>query len=117
MRVGSSEKDRRLIRVASCQGKSGNEAKSVGVSNLNKENKMVYEAIEEYHEIKEAVNHIIQAKSSGMKSVVSNSSSCSNTSSEGESCVWLSDDDTCSYENSAESSNVPQLSKISCHMT
>ncbi|CAB4005888.1 Hypothetical predicted protein [Paramuricea clavata] len=50
--LASSEKDRKLIRVACCQGKSGNEAKAMGISNLNKEKAMVYEAIEEYKEIK-----------------------------------------------------------------
>ena len=35
--VASTEKDKRLIRVVSYQGMSGNEAKHLGVSNLNKE--------------------------------------------------------------------------------
>ena len=85
--LASTEKDRRLIRVASCQGMSANEAKAVGVSNLNEEKRMVFEAVQEYQEIKRAVNKIAQAK---FDLTVTTSSS---DSSGDESCVWLSGDE------------------------
>ena len=40
--------DKRLIRVASYQKTSGNEAKRLGVSVLNKEKMKVYEAMQDY---------------------------------------------------------------------
>lgn len=89
--LASSEKDRRLIRVASCQGKSGNEAKRLGVSNLNKEKKIIYDAMQEYLEIKQAVNKIAQAKIVNMEpGNDSDTTTCD--SSEGQSCVWITDD-------------------------
>ena len=82
----STEKDRRLVKVAACQGMSANEAKEVGVSNLNEAKGMVFEAVQEYQEIKRAVNKIAQAK---FDLPVTSSSS---DSSGDESCVWLSGD-------------------------
>ncbi|CAB3979645.1 Hypothetical predicted protein [Paramuricea clavata] len=89
--LASSEKDRHLIRVASCQGKSGHKAKRLGVSNLNKE-KIIYDAMQEYLEIKQAVNKIAQAKIVNMEPG-NDSDTMTCDSSEGQSCVWITDDE------------------------
>ena len=89
--MASSEKDKRLIRVASCQGMSGNEAKRLGVSNLNKEKMKVYEAMQDYLDIKQAVNKIAQAKVLSME--MESSGESMDEESSGESCIWISDDE------------------------
>ena len=112
--LASSEKDRRLIRVAASQGHSANAARnSLGISNLTTERERVQEAIDEYVEIKNMVNEIAQAKedvinSFGLAFSDPDDSSCSDLSvdSDGDSCDWSSEaegDDrgglsTCSFE-------------------
>ena len=89
--MASSEKDKRLIRVASCQGMSGNEAKRLGVSNLNKEKMKVSEAMQDYLDIKQAVNKIAQAKVLSME--MESSGESMDEESSGEPCIWISDDE------------------------
>ena len=90
-KMASSEKDKHLIRVASCQGMSGNEAKRLGVSNLNKEKMKVYEAMQDYLDIKQAVNKIAQAKVLSME--MESSGESMDEESSGEPCIWISDDE------------------------
>ncbi len=97
--LASTEKDRRLIRVAASQGQSANAARnSLGISNLTIERERVQEAIDEYVEIKNMVNEIAQAKedvinSFGLARSDPDDSSCSELSidSDGDSCDWSSE--------------------------
>ena len=84
--MASHEKDKRLIRVALCQKTSGNEAKRLGVSVLNKEKMKVYEAMEDYLEIKQ---HWVRLHNVEMES----SEESRDEISSGQSCIWISDDE------------------------
>ena len=94
--LASSEKERRLIRVAASHGQTGNQArKSKGISNLHAERERVKEAVKEYEEIKKAVNEIAQAREGALTSFIPTASSDSSDSeysegSNGESCEWSS---------------------------
>lgn len=94
--LASSEKGRRLIRVAASHGQTGNQArKSMGISNLHAERERVKEAVKEYEEIKKAVNEIAQAREGALTSFIPTASSDSSDSeysegSDGESCEWSS---------------------------
>lgn len=99
--LASTEKDRRLTRVAASQGQSANAARiSLGISNVTLERERVQNVIEEYMEIKNIVNEVAQAKedvlsSFGVAYSDPNDSSCSDMSvdGDGDSCEWSSEGD------------------------
>ena len=61
--MASTEADRKLLRVATTAGMSGLQAqRTYSVSNLHKERDEVAQAIQEYNNIRQAVDNIINAK-------------------------------------------------------
>jgi hypothetical protein len=61
--LSSSEKDRKLIRVAATAHLSAKQArKELGISDLAKERKAVYEAIEEFQDIRDAVDEVVRIR-------------------------------------------------------
>ncbi len=61
--LSSSEKDKKLIRVAATAHLSAKQArKELGISDLAKERKAVSEAIEEFQDIRDAVDEVVRVK-------------------------------------------------------
>ena len=110
--LASTEKDRRLIRVAASQGQSANAARnSLGISNLTVERERVREAIDEYVEIKNMVNEIAQAKEDVRNSF---GLACSDPDDSSSSELSIdSDGDSCDWSNETEGDCTEELSGCS----
>ena len=79
--LATSEKDKRLIRVAASSGMSQRTAqKELGISNVNEERARVAAAIEDLEQIKVAVNQVVESKESSSLSFLALSSSDSEES-------------------------------------
>jgi hypothetical protein len=61
--LASSEKDKKLVRVAATAHISAKKArKELGINNLAMERKAVSEAIEEFQDIRDAVDEVVHVK-------------------------------------------------------
>ena len=61
--MASSEKDKKLVRVAATAHISAKKArKELGINNLAMERKAVSEAIEEFQDIRDAVDEVVHVK-------------------------------------------------------